>query len=54
MRSKPKTDRINAVIPGAVVELLESQYEFLELSVVNAIYDRTHAVLNIFYDPDTL
>lgn len=39
---------------GTVVELLESQYEFLELPVVNAIYDRKNAVLNIFYDPDKL
>lgn len=39
---------------GTVVELLESQCEYLDLPVVNAIYDSANAVLNIFYDPATL
>ena len=39
---------------GTVIELLETQYLFLEVPVVNATFDSVNGVLNIFYDPDNL
>ncbi len=39
---------------GSVTELLENQYEYLDLPIVNANYDKTNAQLNIFYNPEDL
>lgn len=39
---------------GSVIELLENQYEYLDLPVENANYDEVHAQLNIFYNPEDL
>jgi hypothetical protein len=39
---------------GSVIELLENQYEYLDLPVENANYDEDHAQLNIFYNPEDL
>jgi hypothetical protein len=39
---------------GTVIELLETQYLFLDVPVVNSTYDIQHGVLNIFYDPDDI
>ena len=39
---------------GTVIELLETQYLFLEVPIENATFDSMNGVLNIFYDPDNL
>ena len=39
---------------GSVIELLETQYLFLNVPVENATYDSVNATLNIFYDPVNL
>ena len=39
---------------GSVIELLETQYLFLDVPVENATYDSVNATLNIFYDPVNL
>ena len=44
----------NPYFEGSVIELLETQYLFLDVPVVNATYDSVNATLNIFYDPVNL
>ena len=39
---------------GSVIELLETQYLFLDVPVENAAFDSVHKILNIFYDPANL
>ncbi len=39
---------------GSVIELLETQYLFLNVPIENATYDSANATLNIFYDPANL
>lgn len=39
---------------GSVIELIETQYLFLDVPVENATYDIVSATLQIFYDPANL
>ena len=39
---------------GSVIELLETQYLFLDVPVENATYDIVSATLQIFFDPANL
>lgn len=39
---------------GSVIELLETQYRFLDVPVESAAFDSVHKILNIFYDPANL
>ena len=39
---------------GSVIELLENQYNYLDLPVENASYDESDGTLTIFYNPEDL
>lgn len=39
---------------GSVIELIETQFLFLNVPVENAAFDSVHKILNIFYDPANL
>lgn len=39
---------------GSVIELIKTQFLFLNVPVENAAYDVVNATLNIFYDPADL
>ena len=39
---------------GSVIELIKTEFLFLNVPVENASFDSVHKILNIFYDPANL
>lgn len=51
---EPYCEGATPYFEGSVIELLETQYLFLDVPVENATYNIVSATLQIFYDPANL